>query len=255
MSNSPASTSTPEVLPALRAALKVLPCVRRVVVTCDGKQHLLNVDVHGRRVLAAAVYPTARVVVPLSRTAASGDLGEILNDAVCGVANAYELTILHGVDELDWNLPDEAWLIRERTLTAATMPLGQAHAQRLLAELAGTRLPTGVALLTGAPLQRSTLDFPLRNAESRERKRLQAIVGRAESLKYHIRDTERQIRSQNERVALAEERILDATAHITAMNAEIAQLEAELVALDTPEAVRERLEAAARLSGEADSLA
>lgn len=251
MANSPASNSKSEVVPVLRGVLKALPCVSRVMVNRDHKVCYVNVDVDGRRVLAAAVYPAARVVVPLSRTAAGGDLGEILNDAVCGVANAYELTILHGVDELDWNLPDEVWLIRERALTAATMPLELAQVQRQLAEQAGTRLPTGVALLTGAPLDRNTLDFPLGRAEARERECLQAIVGRAESLKFRIWNTNRQIKLQNERITLAEERILESTAHIAAMNAEIAQWKAELVALDTPEAVRERLEAAARLSGEA----
>ncbi|GGL77867.1 hypothetical protein GCM10010840_14690 [Deinococcus aerolatus] len=254
MANSPASISTPEALPVLRAALKTLPCVRRVVVNRDDKVCYVNVDVDGRRVLAAAVYPAARVVMPLSRTAASGDLGEILNDAVCGAANAHGLTILHGVgvDALGGNMPNEGNFIRERELTAATMPLEQAHAQRLLAELAGTRLPTGVALLTGAPLERGDVDFPLTSAELHERERLQAIVGRAGSLKFRIWNTQSQIKSQNERIALAEERIVESTVNIAVMNAEIAQWNAELAALDTPEAVRERLEAAAQLRGEAD---
>ncbi len=108
----------------------------------------------------------ARVVVPLSGTAASGHLGEILNDAVCGAANGHGLTILHGIRDqaktssalsaLGWFWPNEVNLIRERKLTAATMPMEQAHARRLLAELAGTRLPSHASVnacrrLSGVP--------------------------------------------------------------------------------------------------------
>lgn len=261
MTNLPASTSTTDIVPVLRAALKTVPWVSRVTVTCDGSHRYLSVHVDGRRIPTAAVYLTARVVVPLSNGAVSSELNDILNGAVCRAATGQGLTILSGVEvwartnadlsRLSMYLPGEAALVRERELTAATTSLRQAHAQRLLAETGGTPLPTGVALLTGAPLQRRTLDFPLADAEARERERLQSLVAHAGGLRWRIGLIKDQIKFRTERIALAEEWILETTASNAAMNAELAQLEVELAAQYTPEAVRERLEAAAQLSGEA----
>ncbi|MBB6017781.1 hypothetical protein [Deinococcus radiopugnans] len=189
----PPSSSTTAALPALRAALKMLPGVDRVAMSRSGTLAFLHVNVAGCRVLAAAAYPVAGVVVPLAAVPDHSPLTE----AVCGAAHAHHLTILHGVRDrlyfsdrpsvLSLFLPDEAQFIREAELAVAqfiraggpvapAMALKMAQAERWLVDLAGMKLRTGVALLTGAPLDLRTLDFPLVDAEVIQRRSLEGII-------------------------------------------------------------------------------
>lgn len=164
-------------------ALAALPSVDQVMMTRERGLRLLHADVDGRRHVVAVLYPVAEVVVPVDDGRIARPLRARTNDTACDVANAFGMTLIHGVYNpgrpggrpmaaRNRRLPDQVSLVRERDLTAATMGVDVAHARRLMAEATGVALPTGIALLTGAPLNIESLTFPLVDAETREYERL-----------------------------------------------------------------------------------
>lgn len=172
-----------EVLRSLYIALAALPSVDRVMISCEHGLRFLRVAVDNRHHVVAVLYRVAEVVVPVDDGRIARPLHALTNDAVCDVARAFGMTLIHGVYNpgrpggvpmaaRNRRLPDQLSLVRERNLTAATMGVDVAHARRLMAEAAGMVVPTGVALLSGAPLDIKTLTFPLIDAETREYERL-----------------------------------------------------------------------------------
>lgn len=247
----PASSRTTTInivnaLPSLCAALKAVPGVREVMVQQSDDQalHYLFVDPGGRSVLAAALYTSVPVVVPLAARSRRS-----LNNAVCGVAAVHGLSILHGVQAragrhgqypLDRTLPHGPTLSHERHLTAARLDQEGALARRQMAEATGMTVPTGVALLTGAPLNVETLEYPLADAEWEEYKRMVALLKLPDELQMRLKMAE---------MDQAHARNAQDEQQVGVWTARIAQLRADLQALDTPEAEAERREARFRLYG------
>lgn len=224
-----------DVLPNLCAALKAVPGVSEVTVHCNQELHYLIVNPGGRGVLAAALYTSVPVIVPLAARSRRS-----LNDAVRGVADVHGLTILHSVQgragrhgqyRLDRTLPDQSALWSERHLTAAKLGQSGALAQRLMAEATGLTVPTGVALLTGASLNVETVEYPLVDADWEDYKRLVALLKLPDELQTRLKMAE--MRQAHARSAQDEQQV-------GVWTAKIAQLRADLQAQNTPEPERER---------------